>query len=66
MYTQYMHGIDERHDDRINRTLICNYDRCNEQMKDIAEQILTRTTRISLTIRHVEKTSKLSIGNLRK
>jgi len=61
-----MHGIEERQDDRINRQIICNFDRCSNEIKDKDEQILTRTTRISLTIRRVEKTSKLHIGMLRK
>jgi hypothetical protein len=61
-----MHGIEERQDDRINREIICNFDRCSNEIKDKDEQILTRTTRISLTIRRVEKTSKLQIGMLRK
>ncbi len=66
MYSHYMHGIEERQDDRINREIICNFDRCSNEIKDKDEQILTRTTRISLTIRRVEKTSKLQIGMLRK
>jgi len=66
MYSHYMHGIEERQEDRINREIICNFDRCNNEIKDKDEQILIRTTRISLTIRRVEKTSKLQIGMLRK
>ena len=66
MYSYYMHGIEERHEDRINRTLISNFDRCGEQIKEKEEQMLMRTTRISLTIRRVEKTTKLQIGALRK
>jgi hypothetical protein len=61
-----MHGIEERQEDRINREIICNFDRCSNEIKDKDEQILIRTTRISLTIRHVEKTSKLPMGILRK
>lgn len=66
MYSHYMHGIEERQEDRINREIICNFDRCSDEIKNKDEQILTRTTRISLTIRRVEKTSKLQIGMLRK
>ena len=66
MYSYYMHGIEERHEDRINREIICNFDRCSDDIKDKDEQILTRKTRISLTIRRVEKTSKLQIGMLKK
>jgi hypothetical protein len=66
MYSHYMHGIEEREDDPINRETTCNYDRCSDQIKERPEQRLTRTTRISLTIRRVEKTSKLHIGFPRK
>ncbi len=66
MYSHYMHGIEERQEDRINRESICNFDRCSDEIKNKDEQILTRTTRISLTIRRVEKTSKLPFGMLRK
>ena len=66
MYSQYMHGIEERQEDRIQSGLISNFDRCSDELKSKDEQILTRTTRISLTIRRVEKTSKLQIGMLRK
>jgi hypothetical protein len=61
-----MHGIEERQEDLINRKLICNFDQCSNEIKDKDEQILKRTTRISLTIRRVEKISKLPIGMLRK
>ena len=61
-----MHGIEERQEDLINREIICNFDRCSDKIKNKDEQTLTRTTRISLTIRRVEKTSKLQIGMLRK
>ena len=61
MYSHYMHGIEERQEDFINREIICNFDRCNDEIKSKDQQILMRTTRISLTIRYVEKTSKLPI-----
>ncbi len=66
MYSYYMHGIEERKEDTINRMMISNFDRCSNEIKDKDEQILKRTTRISLTIRRVEKTTKLQIGALRK
>jgi hypothetical protein len=66
MYSHYMHGIEERQEDRINRGIICNFDRCSDETKDKDEQILTRTTRVSLTIRRAEKTSKFQIGMLHK
>jgi hypothetical protein len=62
MYSYYMHGIEERQDDQISRALISNFDRCSEEVQNKDAQTLTRTTRISLTIRRVEKTSKLQIG----
>ena len=66
MYTKFMHGITERHDDTVNRMTICNFDRCSDAMQEKDETILMRTTRISLTIRRVEKTSKSPIGMMRK
>lgn len=66
MYSYYMHGIEERREDLINRMLISNFDRCSEDIREKDEQVLPRTTRISLTIRRVEKTSKLPIGMLKK
>ena len=62
MYSYYLHSIEELQEDRINRDIICNFDRCNDEIKTKDEQILTRTTRISLTIRCVEKISKLQIA----
>jgi hypothetical protein len=61
-----MHGIEERQEDTINRRMISNFDRCSNEIKEKDEQILKRTTRISLTIRRVEKTMKLQIGTIRK
>ncbi|CAF4501867.1 unnamed protein product, partial [Rotaria sp. Silwood2] len=51
MYSHYLHGIEERQEDIINRENITNFDRCSDNIKDKDEQILKRTTRISLTIR---------------
>lgn len=65
MYSHYMHGIEEYHEDLINRERICNFDRCHDGIKSKDEQNLKRTTRISLTIRRVEKTSKIQMGKLR-
>ena len=59
MYSFYLHGIEELHEDLINRERISNYDRDEEQR-------LKRTTRISLTIRYVEKTTKLPVGFMKK
>lgn len=66
MYSYYLHGIEELHEDIISRPRISNFDQCSDLVKDKDEQILKRTTRLSLTIRYVEKTSKLQIGGLRK
>ena len=66
MYNTYLHGIEEIHQDLINRERISNYDRCSQEIREHDEQNLKRTTRISLTIRFVEKTTKLPIGFLKK
>ena len=50
MYTRYLHGIEEITEDEITEK-ICNLTSC-----DIVGTKLPRTTRISLTIRHVSKT----------
>ena len=55
MYTKYLHGIEETHEDEITGN-ICNLTNC-----DIIGTKLPRTTRISLTIRHVPKTSKMKL-----
>lgn len=66
MYRFYLHGIEEIHEDLINRERISNFDQCSESIRRNDEQKLKRTTRISLTIRNVEKTTKLPIGFLKK
>lgn len=57
MYTDYMHGISEIHEDDLNDPLIKNLDKCDQN----ETKLLERTTRISLTIRHVPKTSKMKL-----
>lgn len=54
MYKTYLHGISERTVDRISNS-IANIEMC--EMAQSAED-LTRTTRVSLTIRHVPKVLK--------
>lgn len=54
MYTKYLHGIAERTTDLVTDK-VANLDKCDGVNKG---QTLTRTTRISLTIRHVPKTVK--------
>lgn len=66
MYSYYLHGIEELHKDSINRERIANFDRCSDQIKDHDTKELKRTTRISLTIRFVEKTTKFQFGSLKK
>ncbi|XP_049872886.1 alpha-ketoglutarate-dependent dioxygenase alkB homolog 6 [Pectinophora gossypiella] len=62
LYTQHLHGIDELHCDLIDDT-ICNLDLCSDIY--VKGSTVPRDTRVSLTIRHVPKTStfKLNIGN---
>ena len=55
MYHKYLHGIEEVAEDKADENLIC-------PGGDRAEgSSLTRETRISLTIRHVPKTSKMKL-----
>ncbi|XP_070500454.1 alpha-ketoglutarate-dependent dioxygenase alkB homolog 6-like [Chironomus tepperi] len=58
MYTDYMHSISEIKEDDLNDPLIKNLDKC-DQLNEM--KMLERTTRISLTIRHVPKTSKMKL-----
>lgn len=53
-YHHYLHGIDERTSDKITDKVL-NVNECSSIM--LSEE-LTRETRISLTIRHVPKTTK--------
>lgn len=57
MYKTYLHGISERTVDKISNS-IANIEMC--EMAQSAED-LTRTTRVSLTIRHVPKVLKAKI-----
>ncbi|WAR19213.1 ALKB6-like protein [Mya arenaria] len=57
MYTRYLHGIAERTDDIIN-TSVANLDKCVGV--NVGDKI-TRTTRVSLTIRYVPKTIKAKL-----
>ncbi|XP_039297761.1 alpha-ketoglutarate-dependent dioxygenase alkB homolog 6 [Nilaparvata lugens] len=62
MYTKYLHGIAETCDDIISEDL-ANLQQTEQKFK-IGDE-LTRDTRISLTIRHVPKTTKLKINFIR-
>lgn len=58
MYENYLHGIDNVESDTIDEN-IANYHQCSESYQ--IGQVIKRGTRISLTIRHVPKTSKIKI-----
>ncbi|XP_058793838.1 alpha-ketoglutarate-dependent dioxygenase alkB homolog 6 [Phymastichus coffea] len=59
LYHEYLHSIDEREIDVIDKSDIKNLYLCSQTYDK--NQILNRTTRLSLTIRHVPKTSKLKL-----
>lgn len=58
MYENYLHGIDHIKNDTIDEKL-ANYNQCCKLYK--IGQAIERETRVSLTIRHVPKTSKIKI-----
>lgn len=58
LYNNYLHGIDEVKQD-VLCDKICNYENC-ERVHKIGS-ILQRGTRISLTIRHVPKTTTMKL-----
>jgi len=58
MYNKYLHGIAEVHCDTVSGAE-ANLELCGGQYTTGAE--LQRTTRVSLTVRHVPRTSKLCI-----
>jgi alkylated DNA repair protein alkB homolog 6 len=59
LYHNYLHSIAERDADSILESSIKNLYMCAEKFTE--EQIIKRGTRVSLTIRHVPKTSKLKL-----
>nr|XP_031831987.1 alpha-ketoglutarate-dependent dioxygenase alkB homolog 6 [Nomia melanderi]XP_031831988.1 alpha-ketoglutarate-dependent dioxygenase alkB homolog 6 [Nomia melanderi]XP_031831989.1 alpha-ketoglutarate-dependent dioxygenase alkB homolog 6 [Nomia melanderi] len=59
LYHHYLHSIAERNTDVISKSFIKNLDLCSNQLSE--RQILKRDTRLSLTIRHVPKTTKLKL-----
>lgn len=59
MYTKYLHGISERSEDVLSDK-ICNFQHLGVRRRQGTN--LQRSTRISLTIRHVLKTHKIKIG----
>jgi alkylated DNA repair protein alkB family protein 6 len=56
MYNEYMHGILEKEKDILDETVA----NLNKTTSLVGSTVL-RTTRISLTIRHVMKTKKIKI-----
>lgn len=65
MYHRYLHGIAERDVDRIADDMLNLQQCCDERPFG---ETMTREKRVSLTIRHVPKTSrlKLQLGGVRK
>uniref|UniRef100_A0A023F7I4 Putative alkylated dna repair protein n=1 Tax=Triatoma infestans TaxID=30076 RepID=A0A023F7I4_TRIIF len=61
MYTGYLHSIAERNEDKLDNTVL-NINKTKFSIGDV----LKRDTRISLTIRHVLKTSKIKLNVLFK
>lgn len=58
MYKKYLHSIDDLSHDTINEDLM-NLDLC--ELKNRIGETIKRNQRISLTIRHVPKTSKIHL-----
>ncbi|XP_066585372.1 alpha-ketoglutarate-dependent dioxygenase alkB homolog 6-like isoform X2 [Prorops nasuta] len=59
LYHNYLHSIAERRSDILIKSVIKNINLCGQTYDEGQE--LQRTTRLSLTIRHVPKTSKLTL-----
>ncbi|XP_072750557.1 alpha-ketoglutarate-dependent dioxygenase alkB homolog 6 [Anoplolepis gracilipes] len=59
LYYNYLHSIAERDADIISESSIKNLNMCAEKFME--GEIIKRNTRLSLTIRHVPKTSKLKL-----
>lgn len=56
MYTSYLHGISQVTQDTMSDEMF-NHEQCKAKLGDV----LTRETRISLTIRHVPKVLKAKL-----
>eukprot|EP00117_Sycon_ciliatum_P003505 scpid59116/ scgid4461/ Probable alpha-ketoglutarate-dependent dioxygenase ABH6; Alkylated DNA repair protein alkB homolog 6 len=62
LYTDYLHGIAERAQDDLQGMTVCNLDMCSSSVRNQEDPIvLQRSTRLSLTIRHVLKTVRLPL-----
>ncbi|KAK0090224.1 hypothetical protein PV325_002294 [Microctonus aethiopoides] len=59
LYHNYLHSISEKKIDAISSNDICNIGLCSNNYTD--GELIQRGTRLSLTIRHVPKTSKLKL-----
>ncbi|XP_011064941.1 PREDICTED: alpha-ketoglutarate-dependent dioxygenase alkB homolog 6 isoform X2 [Acromyrmex echinatior] len=59
LYYNYLHSIAERDADSISESSIKNLHMCAKKFTE--EEVIKRDTRLSLTIRHVPKTSKLKL-----
>lgn len=59
LYHDYLHSIAERDSDNISKSSIKNLHMCTEMFTE--GEAIKRSTRLSLTIRHVPKTSKLKL-----
>ncbi|XP_033211180.1 alpha-ketoglutarate-dependent dioxygenase alkB homolog 6 [Belonocnema kinseyi] len=59
LYQNYLHSIQERSNDVISTKKLKNMNQCSKKYSD--QDILERSTRISLTIRHVPKVSKMKL-----
>ena len=57
MYTTFLHGIGERTEDIITDKIV-NLAKCNQVR---ISDVLRRTKRISLTVRHVPKVLKMRL-----
>ena len=55
MYNRFLHGIEEIHEDKIGDNI------CNLENSTVIGSIIPRNKRVSLTIRHVPKTSKMKL-----
>ena len=60
MYKKYLHGIDQRTEDTVSKK-ICNLSHLGTPVTHGNVNVLKRTTRVSLTIRHVPKTLKVKL-----
>ncbi|XP_015180809.1 PREDICTED: alpha-ketoglutarate-dependent dioxygenase alkB homolog 6 isoform X2 [Polistes dominula] len=59
LYHDYLHAIAQTYSDTISKNIIKNLNMCAAEYNE--GQIIERSTRVSLTIRHVPKTSKLKL-----